>query len=272
MHCRSRGILRIRDVNLHYSAQGKSNAPAIILLHGYSDSDMSWAPLMDAMPPELRVIALTFRGHGDSSRPKGGYDVATFASDVIAAMDTLGIDEATLVGHSMGSIVAARIAAQWHHRVAKLVLIGAFATLAGNPAVEVLWRDQVSALADPVDASFVRDFQLSCLAVALGDQFLEQVVGESLKVPARVWRDTLQALLADVRPHNLFSIAAPTLVVWGDRDQFADRDEQQRLIAAIPGARLVVHAGNGHAPHWENPHRTQRELLSFISVRQAAPV
>jgi pimeloyl-ACP methyl ester carboxylesterase len=223
---------------------------------------------MDVLPTDVGVIAITLRGHGDSSKPTNGYDIGTFAADVIAVMDALRIDAATLVGHSMGSLVAARIAAQWRHRVAKLVLIGAVTTLAGNTAVEALWSEQVSTLADPVAPEFVLAFQSSCLAVPVDARFFEQVVGESLKMPACVWRHTLRALLADEHPHDLSDIAAPTLVVWGDCDAFADRDEQQRLLDAIVGARLVAHTGIGHAPNWEDPRRTAQDLLAFIDVRQ----
>ena len=68
------------------------------------------------------------RGHGSSSKPSGGYGTADFASDIIDVMDRLAIKSAALVGHSMGSLVAQRIAAEHPDRVSSLMLIGAFAT------------------------------------------------------------------------------------------------------------------------------------------------
>ncbi|MGE0224334.1 MAG: alpha/beta fold hydrolase, partial [Acetobacteraceae bacterium] len=65
---------------------------------------------------------------------------------------------------------------------------------------------------------------------------------------------------------SLGRITAPTLIVWGDQDGFASRQDQDRLAGAIAGARLRVHAGGGHAPHWEDPARTASDLLAFLSA------
>jgi non-heme chloroperoxidase len=268
---RSSRSLKVRDVDLHIITQGRPSGPALVLLHGYGDSDVSWTPLMDALPSELRTVAVTFRGHGDSSKPANGYDVETFASDVLAVMDALDIEMATLVGHSMGSLVATRIAARHALRVTSVVLIGAFATLMGNPAVEALWHEQVSALTDPVASTFVADFQRSCLALPVADQFFDLIVAESLKVPARVWRDTLHALRHDNSGDWPGAVEAPALVVWGDRDLFADRAEQERLTASMRHARFLAHSGVGHAPHWENPRRVAQDLIAFLERLRSAP-
>ena len=60
-------------------------------------------------------------------------------------------------------------------------------------------------------------------------------------------------------------IRAPTLLVWGDRDAFATRDEQNALNVAIAGSRLVTYAGAGHSPHWEEPQRFAAQLVSFVA-------
>jgi glutathione S-transferase len=73
-------------------------------------------------------VALSMRGLGDSSKPASGYTVSEFAADIVAAMDELGIGEATIVGHSMGSLIAARVAMMYPECVTRLVLVGAFAT------------------------------------------------------------------------------------------------------------------------------------------------
>jgi pimeloyl-ACP methyl ester carboxylesterase len=134
----------------------------------------------------------------------------------------------------------------------------------GNPLARDLWENAVSGLADPVDPGFVREFQESTIAEPVPPGFLDEVVGESLKVPARVWRSALASLLEADHSGELSKIDAPTLVVWGDRDVLAFRDEQEALAAAIPSARLVVYAGTGHALHWEQPERFAADLAAFV--------
>lgn len=264
MHARSFGLLRIGGMDLHYAAQGRPDGPALILLHGYTDSCRSYEPLMDALSDRFRIVALSMRGHGDSDRPAGGYDIVTLVDDVVGALDLLNIGQATIVGHSMGSLVAQQIATTRKRRVSRLVLIGAFVTLKGNQAVEALWHDAVADLRDPVDPAFVAAFQQSSVAGPLPAGFLDSMVAESLKVPARVWRAMLRALIDEDDPDRPREIIMPTLIIWGAADAFASRAEQWRLALEIPDARLVIQAGIGHAPHWENARRVAADIVSFV--------
>src|SRR5262245_5888531 len=86
-------------VRLHYAQQGPQSGPAIVLLHGYSDSSFSFSRVMPLLPRERRVIALDLRGHGGSDRPLTGYRITEMADDVIQAMDALRIPTAVIVGH-----------------------------------------------------------------------------------------------------------------------------------------------------------------------------
>jgi pimeloyl-ACP methyl ester carboxylesterase len=252
---------------LSYAERGAPGWSTLVLLHGYGDSWRSYAPLMAALPDRLRVIAVSYRGHGDSAKTAAGYDAATLASDVVRLIEALGVGKAAAVGHSMGSLVAQRIALDRPQLVEKLILIGAFATLKGNSAVEALWRDEVRQLTDPVAPEFVRAFQQSSLAVPVPSDFFAGVVEESLKAPAYVWKGALKAMLNDDQSDRLHEISAPTLAIWGDRDGFAGRAEQDLLVGAIPNARPTVHAGIGHAPHWEDPDRAAAEIVAFIEDR-----
>src|SRR6266545_3156736 len=90
-------------LRLRYAEQGDPTGPAIILLHGYSDSWFSWSEVLPRLSPAYHVFALDQRGHGDSERPADGYGVSDFAADVLAFMNAAGLPTATVVGHSMGS-------------------------------------------------------------------------------------------------------------------------------------------------------------------------
>jgi non-heme chloroperoxidase len=251
-------------LRLPYVEQGDPAGIPIVLLHGYTDSWTSFARLLDHLPHRFRAIALSQRGHGDAGRPLRAYHPRDFADDLADFLDAVGIDAAVIVGHSMGSLVAQRFAIEYPARVRGLVLIGAFTGLGRNPLIRELWESTVATMTDPVDPAFVREFQLSTLATPVPSDFLDLVVAESLKLPARLWREVLAGQMDENVVGELDRIASPTLVLWGDRDDlFPQRREQERLAAAIGDARLVVYPGIGHALHWEEPVRVAADLASF---------
>ena len=152
---------------------------------------------MPLLPPELRVIAPDLRGHGHSARPANGYRIGDLAGDVIRMMDLMGIPEAMIVGHSMGSFVAQAIAERAPQRVSRLMLLSS-ASVADNAGMREL-RREVNSLSDPVDLGFVRAFQYSTIATPVPDAFMDSAIGNSRRMPAHVWRKALQGLM-EYRP------------------------------------------------------------------------
>jgi non-heme chloroperoxidase len=249
-------------VRLAYAEQG-SGLP-VIFLHGLADSRRSFEGLCHHLPTSLRAIAVSQRGHGASEQPAMGYGARDFAGDLAGFMDSLGIGQAVLVGHSLGAQVAQRFAIEHPYRTIGLVLIGGYPTLRGNAAVQDLWTSTVSTLADPVDPNFVASFQLSTLARPVSAEWLEMVVKESLQVPAHIWRETCAGILHDDTTDELDQITAETLILWGERDGLCSRADQDALAAGIKRAHLKVYPGGGHGLHWEEPGRVAAEIMSFV--------
>jgi pimeloyl-ACP methyl ester carboxylesterase len=250
-------------VRLHYVEQGDPNGPPIILLHGYSDSWVSYTRVLPLIDRKYRVYIPDQRGHGDSDRPASGYTFPDFAADVIAFMDAKGLKKATIVGHSMGSFVAQHVATMAPERVEKLVLVGSAPAVSNGVVLEL--QREVSALTDPVSPKFVREFQTSVISQPVPGEFMDRVIQESLKLPARVWRDTMAGMLAQNSKVTLGEIKAPTLIIWGDRESvFPNRSDQEALRKAIPNATLKVYAGIGHCPNWEEPERFVKDLQEFM--------
>jgi non-heme chloroperoxidase len=251
-------------VRLHYAERGDRAGEAIIFLHGYSDSWFSYSRVLPLLSPEYHAFALTQRGHGDSDKPDCCYTPEDFAADVDAFMDAVGVEEATLVGASTGALFAQRVALSYPRRVSRLVLVGA-QTLA-NEAIMGL-REEVRALEDPVPPEFVREFQESTIYQPVPQEFLDTVVSESLKLPARVWRDYMEQAALSI-DHDyvlpLREIEVPTLILWGKQDPLFPREEQERLAEAIPGATLKVYPETGHAVHWDRPEWVVRDLEEFM--------
>jgi non-heme chloroperoxidase len=256
-------------VTLPYVEQGDPSGIPMVLLHGYSDSSLSYELLLPHLPDSIHAYAYTQRGHADADKPAGGYRPEDYAADVAAFLDAMGIEAAVIVGHSGGAYTAQRFALDHPDRTLGVVLIGSFHAFHDNPAVAEL-QEVVPQLTDPVDREFVREFQESCVAQPLPAGFLEAIIDGSAQVPARVWKAYLEDLLAADVPTESGTIAAPTLIQWGDQDAFCRRSDQDALLAAIPQARLSTYHGTGHCPHWEQPQRAAAEIVAFARRAAAA--
>jgi pimeloyl-ACP methyl ester carboxylesterase len=265
--------VRLPDgTRLEYVESGNPQGFPVLLLHGVTDSWHSFEPVMPHLRPSIRAIALTQRGHGDSDRPATGYGTRGFAADAAAALDALGIERCIVAGHSMGTANAMRFAIDFPQRTTGVVLAGAFASFRRNAGLVEFWETTIRHLADPVDPALARDFQLSTIATDVSPDYIELVVGESLKLPARVWRDAFAGMLEDDFADEVGRIAAPTLIVWGAHDAFSPRVDQLALKTAIAGAELLVYENAGHAVHWDEPAQFAADLTAFVhglSARQA---
>jgi pimeloyl-ACP methyl ester carboxylesterase len=249
-----------------YLDPNPAGSTPVILLHGITDSCASYKAILAHLPTTVRPIAVTQRGHGDANIPET-YAIADFAADLANFMDVLDLERAVLVGHSMGSLIAQQFAIHHPERVISLVLIGAFAAIARNPACIDFGRTEIASLSDPISPAFVREFQASTLAQPIPGPMMEEVVAESLKVPARVWKAAWSALLETDITADLSRIRAPTLIVWGDKDSLALPAEQQILLGSIANTRFEIFAGAGHAPHWEEPQRFAALAAEFASAK-----
>lgn len=161
-------------------------------------------------------------------------------------MDELGIERASLIGHSMGGLIAGGMAADRPDRVERLILVNA-AFLSLDPA-------GVRSVTGP--ATTLRWTSPSLLPV---------LVADSLRAgPRRLTDASIQLLKADWRT-KLPRIEAPTLVIWGEHDRICPLAIGQRIVAAIPGSQLVVVEGAAHNPMWEQPDAFNREVHDFLA-------
>ncbi|HKU61379.1 MAG TPA: alpha/beta hydrolase [Gemmatimonadales bacterium] len=250
-------------VRLHYAEQGDPHGPAVILLHGYSDSWFSWSRVLPLIPARYHVIAPDARGHGDSDKPESGYSTRDFADDVLALMDALGLERATIVGHSMGSFVAQQVAVAAPQRVQRLVLVGSAPSFEMMSGVKE-FADAVYALEDPVPEQFAREFQVSTIHQPIPAAFLDTAVATSLRLPANVWHRIMTGMLATPASPELAKLGIPILILSGDRDAVFSPAAQQALMAELPEARSSIYAETGHAPHWERPERFAGDLVKFL--------
>jgi non-heme chloroperoxidase len=248
---------------IHHAEQGDPDGEPIVFLPAYTDSWFSYSRVLPLLPVRYHAYAVDQRGHGDSDRPACCYAIEDFAADVVAFLDAVGVERATLVGHSGSCFVARRVAEAHPERVARLVLLGSPGSLGDNQE-ELELQTAVQALQDPVPVRFARELQGAAAHVPLPEPFFERLIAESLKLPARVWKNVLDGLFAFDDAADLGRITAPTLLIWGEWDRWLPREEEDHLAVAIPGARVVVYPATGHSPNWERPERVATDLDAFM--------
>jgi non-heme chloroperoxidase len=257
-------------LKVHYAEQGDREGEAIVFLHAYADSWFSYARVLHLLSSEFHALVPDQRGHGDSEKPECCYTADDFASDVDTFMEAVGIEEATLVGDSSGGLIAQRVALEYPNRVGRLVLIGSPTTLVNNEFVRAV-REEILTLEDPISPEYVKDFVLGTFHDPVPEEFLVGAVSQSLKVPARVWREYYENLLLVVDDTaRLGEIGTPTLILWGEQDALLPREEQERRAAAIPNARLKVYPDTGHLAHWVRPAWVARDLEAFMKETSTA--
>ena len=168
-------------------------------------------------------------------------------------------------------MIAQRVALDYPQRVSRLVLIGSPTTLVNNEAVMEAGEQMLAGLEDPISPEFVRGFWESTIHHPVPEQILQAAHSQTLKVPARVWRDYHEGVVLTLDDTaRLGEIDAPTLILWGEQDVFLGREEQEWRSGVIPDATLRVYPDTGHAVTFERPERVVRDLQEFIEDTRPA--
>ena len=222
------------------------DGPPLILLHGLAGSARWWQRNTPALERSFRVHAIDLPGFGASKR-EARFVLDEAPAQLIATMDELGIERASFVGHSMGGLVAAGLAAEYPDRVDKLILVDA-GFLSLDP--HLLHR-----ITGPLRT-----------ARHTAPSLLPTLAWDSIRSgPIRLVQATTQLLRADWRA-KLSRIQAPTLVIWGEHDSVCPIGIGRSIVAVVPGSRLVVISGAAHNPMWERPEAFDREVLDFLGA------
>ena len=255
----------VNGVELAVQIQGEG--PAFLLIHGYPLNHTIWREQV-AQLSGWRCIAPDLRGMGQSEAPDQGYDMATYAHDLLALLDSLGVSESVLCGLSLGGYIAFELLRRARGRVRGLVLMDTTAeadSVEGKQA-----RDAAALMAKENGAAAIADSMLPrMLAPATLAKRPEIVAGVREVMAATPVPGILGALSAmRDRPDStpvLASLAGlPTLVVVGEADQITPPAVGRAMAAAIPGGRLALIPDAGHLPPVEQPGATTRVLAEFL--------
>lgn len=252
-------------ISIPYLDHGAETALPVVLIHGLGDSLRSFEPVLGHVANDVRALVPSLRGHGDADRPPQGYAPADHVADIVAVLDDADVHDAVIGGHSSGSQIAQLFGLTHPERTRGLVLIGAPGPHP-NPHAAARMTAEIGALTDPVDQTWVRAFVEGTVAGPVPEAFLDLVVAEASKVPARVYQAVWPGIRDFDLARDLQRVTAPTIIIWGEHDRVpvATREAQEQLVSAIPDARLIIYPHAGHSPHWEEPKRFAADLAAFV--------
>ncbi len=236
---------------------------AVVMVHGLGGTGNSWFPQVGPLSRFFRTVRLDLEGSGRSPLA-GALSIESFARDVLAVMDALGIDSAHLCGHSMGTIVCQHIAADHGARVKSLALLGPLAE-PPEPARGAIRDRAATARADGMTPIADTLVQVAVSAETRAHNpaaaaFVREIL---MRQDAEGYARTCEAL-ADARSAELGRIRCPTLLVTGDEDAVSPPPAVRALKAGLGGeAHLLVLTGCGHWTPIEKPAQVSAALLNF---------
>jgi pimeloyl-ACP methyl ester carboxylesterase len=260
----------VRDgLRLHYrDYPGSADRPPLLCLHGLTRNSRDWAEFAERYSPRFRVLALDFRGRGDSDydpRPTR-YTPLTYAADVIELLDQVGIDRAVFVGTSLGGLVTMTVAATAPQRVAATILndigpdvapvgVDRILTYVGNDRRFKSWDEAADAIAANVGDSFERFTHEDWVKMAKRNCREEngEIRFDYDMAIAEPFRTTGPTPHVDLWPFFMTLAQKPMLVVRGDNSDLLTATTAARMKEVAPAVSLAVVPGVGHAPELNEP-------------------
>jgi pimeloyl-ACP methyl ester carboxylesterase len=256
-------------------------APVLWLIHGIGDSSRTWEEVLPLLGDGYTVVAPDLLGHGASDKPRADYSIGGFANGMRDLQVVLGVERATVVGHSLGGGVALQFAYQYPERVERLILVasgglgaevhpilraaalpGASAAIALSvrrvmrvPALTTAKVISRVGLLDPADVE-----EIGHVWEALGDRSTRHAFLRTLRSVIDVRGQAVTS-----RDRLYLTAAIPTLLIWGARDPILPVGHARVAADALPGARLEVVARAGHLPHRSCPQGFADSLLGFVA-------
>lgn len=250
------------EIDLFYQVYGQGEP--LVLIHGLGSSIRDWELQTPAFSENYQVIPIDLRGHGRSDKPAGPYSMAMFADDIARLIRRLGLGPVSVLGISLGGMVAFQLALDFPDLVRNLIVVNSTPDM-----VPTTWRERASIWQRFL---IVRLFGLEKMGRVLAERFLPRDdQAELRKIFIQRWSENHQkAYLAAMKAvvgwsvrERLGEIRCPTLVIGSDGDYFPVSDKQA-YTALIPGARLVIVEDSRHALPAEKPAEFNQIVLDYL--------
>jgi pimeloyl-ACP methyl ester carboxylesterase len=273
------------EVDLHghrviYRAAG--SGPPVVLIHGMVNSSRHWREVALRLAHHHTVIAPDLIGHGDSATPRGDYSIGAHAAAIRDLLTAIGVDDATVVGHSLGGGVAMQYFWQFPERVQRLVLIssgglgpevGPLLRLAAVPgasaAVRVAASPRALTALDSIGGRLDGAGSRRATYVRAVVRALRPLQDHGSR---KAFLETLRSVI-DVRGQRVSAVdrlyllgPVPSLIVWGERDHTIPLAHGRAAHEAIENSRFATLPRAAHFPHLEDPDGLAELLLDFIAT------
>lgn len=269
---------QLSTMSMHYEIEG--DGPPLLLITGTGFPGATWrtGPAAYFVDAGFQAITYDHRGVGRSERPEGGYSTRHLAADAVQLLDHLRLDQAHVLGHSMGGRIVQWIALDYPGRVRSLVLAasgpGAF-----DPGFEVTRGVPLYTAEGLVEKGYERymrehiagPFFFTPEFAAEQPQIVQQLADAfwENRPPLRTYLQHVVARQQHQTAERLHEITARTLVIVGDDDRFTggtgNHLQQSRfLVERLPNAEMKVIRGAAHAFFWEKPQETTEAIVSFL--------
>jgi pimeloyl-ACP methyl ester carboxylesterase len=254
--------------------------PPVVLVHGMLNSSSHWQAVALDLATEHTVIAPDLIGHGDSAAPRGDYSLGAHAASIRDLLTALGIERASIVGHSLGGGVAMQFFYQFPARVERLVLVSSgglghevspMLRTAALPGVSAT----LSLAAHPRLLGALWDVGKRLRGAGVRQGAYVQAVARALRPLERpqareAFLQTLRSVI-DVRGQRVSATdrlylleSMPTMIVWGERDHTIPLEHGRRAHEAIRNSRFRTLPRVAHFPHLEDPEGLAAVLREFL--------
>ncbi len=252
-----------KGVGLHAVRRG--DGTPVVLLHGWACSHAVWAPVVERLGGGYETVAFDLPGFGASARIEGAFSLADLADAVDDGLESLGVVDAVVVGHSMGGMVAQHLYARWPKRVGGLVLVGT-TSAAGAP-----YQQTTQQLKELINTQGSAALAAAMAPGLFGDKYRqthETQVGEFVEEVAACEETALTAALEAIGQFDLTDrlahVTTPCAVVVGDADPFLE--DCRVLAGSIGGASLSVVEDVGHMEPMESPDAVAAAIEEVVRV------
>ena len=252
-------------VEVHHVVTGREDAPVVVLSHSMGADLRMWDGIVETLEEHLRVVRYDTRGHGQSPSAPGPYSMDDLADDIVALLDRLGVEQAHLVGLSLGGMMGMRLAARDPGRIDRLVLLCTAAFLEVGPAyteraAQVRAQGTGSVAEGVVSRWFTPDY------LEQNPDVREHHVAMCAATSPEGYAGSCEAIAAmDLRP-DLPQIKAPTLAIAGADDPATPPSCLREIAEGVPDGRLVVVPDAAHLAAAQQPEAVAAAVLEHLGV------
>jgi 3-oxoadipate enol-lactonase len=256
-------FIRANGIVLHHQVFGNLDGPALVFLNSLGSDLRIWQQITPAFVDQFRIVLYDKRGHGLSDAPPAPYSMDDHVDDLLCLLDALRVENATLVGLSVGGMIAQRMAIREPRRVTALILCDTAAKI-GTPE---MWAERIAAVEGAGIESIADRILERWFTASFRDSRPADYAGWKnmlVRIPAHGYAGTCASIRdADLRA-DASKIKAPTLCVVGDEDGSTPPDLVRGTAEMIPGARFEIISKAGHIPCIEQPRVLSRLINQHL--------